>query len=137
MLTPNLLPQKEGILLLCSAHWCDLHQEGEERDEGMVVKVNDGRWIGCGKMLSVFEKAVDIKEKVCKWKIKGFQKSTRRENHIIVHFWGFFLFKLFFYMWWCEMTCSVLWDHHLSLYISKNAPYYFKLKQLLNCPWQK
>lgn len=32
----------------------------------MVVKVNDGRWIGCGKMLSVFEKAVDIKEKVCK-----------------------------------------------------------------------
>lgn len=31
----------------------------------MVVKVSDGRWIGCGKMLSVFETPANIKEKDC------------------------------------------------------------------------
>ena len=36
------------------------------RDEGVVVKVSDGRWIGCGEMLFVLEKAVNIKEEDCK-----------------------------------------------------------------------
>lgn len=33
------------------------------KDGGAVVKVNDGRWMGCGKMLFVFKKAGNIKGK--------------------------------------------------------------------------
>ena len=52
------------------------------KDGGAVVKVNDGRWMGCGKMLFVFKKAGNIKGKDGERKGAGggLRKSAGRES---------------------------------------------------------
>lgn len=63
MLSPNLLPQKEGISALAAPLTDVIYTRRGEgwRDGGAVVKVNDGRWMGCRKMLFVFKKAGNMK----------------------------------------------------------------------------